>query len=107
MNTDGHGQGRRRRGRGRPRGSRNIEFPYKCNRFVPDETFEPDDEPVILYYDELEALRLVDLNDLDQEQAAASLGISRRTLWTDLHRARKKVADAIVNGKTISIVFEK
>ena len=58
---------------------------------------------ILLTHDELEALRLVDLLDLKQEEAAAQSGISRRTLWKDLHEARKKVADALVNGKIIEI----
>ena len=33
-----------------------------------------------------------------------SNSISRKTLWRDLHEARRKVADALVHGKTIRIV---
>lgn len=58
-------------------------------------------EIVILGIDELEILRLIDLNGLTQEEAAVLIGISRRSLWRDLHEARRKVADALVNGKTI------
>jgi predicted DNA-binding protein (UPF0251 family) len=70
--------------------------------------FEPcrisdDSRRVILSHEELEALRLVDLLDLTQEEAAGQSGISRRTLWKDLHEARKKVADALVKGKIIEI----
>jgi hypothetical protein len=54
----------------------------------------------------MEAMRLVDLMDYDQESAAGIAGVSRRTLWRDLHSARKKVADALVNGKTIEISTE-
>jgi hypothetical protein len=53
--------------------------------------------------DELEVLRLVDLRGLGQEEAALEMGISRRTLWKDLHQARHKVADALINGKIIEI----
>jgi len=31
------------------------------------------------------------------------MGVSRKTLWNDLHRARKKVTNALVNGYTIRI----
>ncbi|MCK5031133.1 MAG: DUF134 domain-containing protein, partial [Thermoplasmatales archaeon] len=41
--------------------------------------------------------------DLTQEEAAAKMGVSRKTLWTDLQRARKKVVDALVNGYAIRI----
>jgi len=53
--------------------------------------------------EELEALRLVDLEGLYQEDAAAIMGISRRTLWNDLKRARKKVVNALVSGYAIRI----
>ena len=29
------------------------------------------------------------------------VGVSRKTLWNDIHNARKKIADAIINGKAI------
>lgn len=40
---------------------------------------------------------------MTQEDAAEKSGISRRTLWKDLHEARKKVADALVKGMIIEI----
>ena len=61
-------------------------------------------EPVLLVAEELEVLRLVDLEGMGQEEAANAIGISRRTLWKDLHEARRKVADALVNGKAIRVV---
>lgn len=101
MNERGPGEGRGRRGRGRPRVRRMIGdrgafrcFGPLCGR--PDET-------VLLLPEEVEALRLVDLQGLEQEEAALALGISRKTLWRDLHEARGKVADALVHGKTIRI----
>jgi hypothetical protein len=60
-------------------------------------------EMVMINPDELEVLRLVDLRGLGQEEAALEMGISRRTLWKDLHQARHKVADALINGKIIEI----
>lgn len=60
-------------------------------------------ETVLINPDELEVLRLVDLRGLGQEEAALEMGISRRTLWKDLHEARHKVVDALINGKIIEI----
>ena len=54
--------------------------------------------------EEMEVLRLVDLEGMGQEEAAKAIGISRRTLWKDLHEARRKVADALVNGKSIRVI---
>lgn len=53
--------------------------------------------------EELEALRLVDLLNYDQESAAAQMGISRKTLWRDLHAGRTKVVEALVEGKRLEM----
>lgn len=60
-------------------------------------------EEVPLAHDELEAIRLADLNELFQEDAAEKMNISRATFGRILMRAHKKIADAIINGKAISI----
>jgi predicted DNA-binding protein (UPF0251 family) len=60
-------------------------------------------DSVVLLPEEIELLRLVDLEGLEQEEAAATLGVSRRTAWRDLHEARRKVADALINGKNIDM----
>ena len=49
------------------------------------------------------AIRLIDLDGLEQEEAAEKLGVSRKTAWRDLHEARRKIADALVNGKGIEM----
>ncbi|MCX6689378.1 MAG: DUF134 domain-containing protein [Methanoregula sp.] len=48
-------------------------------------------------------LELVDLQDLEQEQAAAVLGVSRKTIWRDIHEAHRKIADALVHGKSLEM----
>ena len=58
---------------------------------------------VNLTVDELEAIRLADLQGLYQEQAAEKMNISRQTLGRILNSAHKKIADALVNGKALSI----
>jgi predicted DNA-binding protein (UPF0251 family) len=60
-------------------------------------------EPIILLAEEIAALNLVDLQGLEQEDAAQALGISRKTLWRDLKEARRKVAEALVNGWIIEV----
>ncbi|MFX1517828.1 MAG: DUF134 domain-containing protein [Promethearchaeota archaeon] len=49
---------------------------------------------------ELEVLRLVDEQNLTQEQAAERMQISRGTLWRILQEARKKLISALNSGKT-------
>jgi len=84
--------------------------PLKC-RFVDGEpgalAFKPAGAPgrglavVELQFDELEALRLADLEGLYQEEAAKRMGISRATFGRVLDGAHRKVADALLNGKML------
>jgi len=60
-------------------------------------------EQLTLAVDELEAIRLVDLESLSHEQAAAAMGVSRQTVGRVLERGRAKVAEALVGGKAILI----
>jgi len=60
-------------------------------------------EIINLTIDEFEAIRLTDYEDLYQEQAAERMGISRQTLGRIVESAHKKLADAIINGKVITI----
>jgi predicted DNA-binding protein (UPF0251 family) len=60
-------------------------------------------EEVILTLDELESLRLADLDGLYQEQAAEKMKISRPTFSRIIEQARRKVADALIHGKALRI----
>ena len=60
-------------------------------------------ESVGLSVDEFEAIRLKDLEGLEQTAAADSMRISQPTFHRIIEAARKKVADALVNGKAIRI----
>jgi len=60
-------------------------------------------EVVTLTLDEVEALRLADLNGLYQEQAAKEMGISRPTFSRIIEGARRKVADALIHGKALRL----
>jgi len=60
-------------------------------------------EEVILDQDELESLRLSDLLAYSQENAAKEMKVSRATFGRIVESARKKVADAILNGKAVRI----
>jgi predicted DNA-binding protein (UPF0251 family) len=53
--------------------------------------------------EEIEAIRLKDLEGLDQEEAARSMGISQPTFHRILESARWKVAQAIIEGKPLHI----
>jgi len=58
---------------------------------------------IILTMEEFEAIKLKDFMGLTQIEAAARMGISQPTFHRQLSSARKKIADAIVNGKSIKI----
>ena len=58
---------------------------------------------VNLTVDELEAIRLADLQGLYQAQAAEKMNVSRQTFGRILKSAHKKIADALLNAKALSI----
>ncbi len=61
----------------------------------------PQGEDVMLMPDELEAIRLCDMEGLYHEEAAERMGISRQTLGRILSTARQKVATALTEGRPI------
>ena len=60
-------------------------------------------EEVCLSVEEAEAIRLKDLEGLEQEECAQKMSISRPTFQRVLSSARQKIADALLNGKAIRI----
>lgn len=86
--------------------------PKRCRRVCCDpqhDFFKPRGIPlsrlehVDLRLDELEALRLSDLDGRSQAEAADGMDISQPTFNRILGSARAKVADALINGKAIMI----
>lgn len=61
---------------------------------------------VVLELDEVEAIRLADFRGLYHDEAAKQMNISRQTFGRLVEVARRKVADAILNGKAIRICTE-
>jgi predicted DNA-binding protein (UPF0251 family)/predicted Fe-Mo cluster-binding NifX family protein len=60
-------------------------------------------EEISMGLDEAEALRLADLEGLYQEAAARRMGVSRATFCRMIESARRKTADAVLNGKALRI----
>lgn len=60
-------------------------------------------EGVTLSLDEFEAVRLADLEEMKQEEAARLMKVSRPTFSRIVASARKKIADALVNVRAIKI----
>jgi predicted DNA-binding protein (UPF0251 family) len=93
---------RHRRGRrGRLPKPINIEKPPSIDRFTP----APQQSPELIFIElaELEALRLVDLEGLSQEEAGERMGVSRGTIWRLIQSARKKTAQALSEGRPLRI----
>lgn len=89
--------------RGRRNRARFIEFEPEISCYKPCRKRGYLLDQVILTYDELEALRLADYENLYQEEAAQKMKISRSTFSRIVAEARKKIADALINGKIILI----
>jgi predicted DNA-binding protein (UPF0251 family) len=60
-------------------------------------------EEVVLLKDELEAIRLADLDEKYQQEAADNMNVSRQTFGNIIRSAHQKIADALVNGKALKI----
>jgi hypothetical protein len=75
----------------------------RCKVFKPAGVPACSLEEVILAVDELEAIRLADLQGLYQEQAAKQMNISRQTFGRIIESAHRKVAETLVEGKALRI----
>jgi predicted DNA-binding protein (UPF0251 family) len=60
-------------------------------------------EDVVLHADEIEAVRLSDLEGLYQEEAAKKMNVSRSTFARIVKAARLKIADGLINGKALKL----
>jgi uncharacterized protein len=87
----------------RPRCCRKIETPPAMEGFKPFGIFRTKSEEVILFYEEYEALRLSDYEGMTQEQAAEQMRVSRPTFTRIYEKARRSIAKAFIEGKTIII----
>lgn len=87
----------------RPKHCRRIVSPPLMDGFKPFGIPRSMTAEVVLQYDEYEAVRLLDYEGLLQEQAADRMNVSRPTLTRIYENARKTIAKAFVEGKTIVI----
>lgn len=86
----------------RPRKNRNIGFNPKFKNFAPDNC--PDGcEKVTLLIEEIESIRLMDYENLDQSACAEKMDIGRSTFQRIYKNARLKIADSLINGKPLII----
>lgn len=87
----------------RPRKRRLVRGQPAAAFYKPQGTPLKDLQGVVIGVDGLEALRLADMEGLDQGEAAELMGVSRSTFCRILARAREAVARALVMGWAIRI----
>ena len=87
----------------RPPCCRRVAYKPACEYFKPQGVPAASLEEVVVGLDEIEAIRLADLEGLHQEDAALRMGISRATFARVVEVSRRKVAEAIVKGKALKL----
>lgn len=87
----------------RPCKKRTVCLQLKAGYFRPDDLAVPGPLDIVLEVDEIEAVRLADFLGEYQDSAARKMGISRPTFSNIIHRAHRKIAEALIRGKAIRI----
>lgn len=87
----------------RPQNCRRIRRLPEIAYFKPPGIPQSELEEIIVTLDELESLRLADIEGLYHEEAAQSMSLSRATFGRIVESARRKVAEALIRGKAIRI----
>jgi len=88
---------------GRKRKNRNIDVDHSNLSFKPCGLRKDSLKVVIIYEDEIEAIRLADFESLYQQECANMMEISRTTFSRLVESARKKIADALLNKKVLTV----
>lgn len=89
----------------REKNSRTLHFKPIVHSFIPK---NPEQNGMVkLLHEEIEAIYLMDVQGMYQEQAALSMEVSRPTFTRILKNARQKLAQGIISGYTIEIEDNK
>ena len=88
----------------RPRLCRRIRFNPNITYFKPQGVPIRYLEVIELTTEEVEALRLRNIKDLEQEEAAKKMNTSQSTFQRILSSAYKKITEALIEGKAIKII---
>ena len=80
-----------------------------CRQYQADRIYKPQGIPLkeinttILSLDQFEAIRLCDIENLNQDDAGEKMGVSRGTIQRLLYETRKQIAEAILNNQALII----
>lgn len=83
---------------------RRINLPPRYTNFKPSGVPRKFLESVELTVDEFEAIRLADYQQMEHQQAADEMNISRPTFTRLIEKARQKMAQVIIEGKELVIM---
>jgi len=84
-----------------------------CRRYLADRVYKPQGIPmkeittVELQLDQFEAMRLVDVEQMDQSQAGEAMGVSRGTIQRLLYDGRRQLIEAILQNAAVIINLNK
>lgn len=87
----------------RPRKRRRVCSLPNFQAYGPVNRVLDEEELVTMKVEEFETIRLIDFEGLNQEQCAEKMDVARSTIQRIYDDARKKMADSLVNGKTLKI----
>jgi len=90
---------------GRDKLKRNLQFKPRCKTFCASHC--KNDDVIHLLHEELEALYLMDSQELYQADAAQEMNVSRPTFARILKSARQKMTMMLMSGATLEIEDEK
>jgi len=87
----------------RPRIQKRICDVPRVDTFTPSGRCQTSEKKITMSVEEYEVVRLIDYEDLNQEQCASIMGVARSTVQRLYNDARKKIADSIINAKVLKI----
>lgn len=89
----------------RPKRLRKVVAPPSFKGYRPYGNKEGSKEPIELFYEEYESIKLADYDSLNQKEAAVIMGVSRPTFARIYSTARQKIAKALVEAREITTVY--